>query len=95
MPIIEAAYQEHQEDGFVVLAVAVDDSETHVRRFFDKQGLTILPLIDDGTAARAYQVFGLPTSFFIGSDGKIAAVHTGLLTKDKLEQYVMEAKTQE
>ncbi len=88
MPAIQAAYQAHQEDGLVVLAVAVDDSVKNVQRFFDEHDLTIWPLMDDGNVSRAYQVFGLPTSYFVGPDGKIAAVHTGPLTEGKINQYL-------
>jgi peroxiredoxin len=88
MPTIQAAYEEHQADGLVVLAVAVDDTEGNVKRFFQKRDLTIRPLMDDGSASRAYQVFGLPTSFLVQEDGRIAAVHAGLLTERKLEEYL-------
>ena len=88
MPTIQAAYDAHQEDGLVVLAVAVDDSAKNVRSFFDKRDLTLLPLMDDGTVSSIYQVFGLPTSYFVAANGKITAVHTGLLTEDKIEEYL-------
>ena len=88
MPAIQAAYQMHQEDGLVVLAIAVDDSVSNVRRFFDEYGLSFQPLMDDGTVSRAYQVFGLPTSVFIGSDGNITARHTGMLTEGKIQEYL-------
>jgi peroxiredoxin len=87
MPIIEAAFQAHRSDGLAVLAIAVDDNPDSVRRFFSERELTFLPLLDDGSVSRAYQVFGLPTSYFVAADGKIAAVHVGLLTKDRIEGY--------
>jgi peroxiredoxin len=87
MPIIEAAFQAHQKDGLAVLAIAVDDNPDAVRRFFDERGLTFHPLLDDGIGSRTYQVFGLPTSYFVAADGKIAAVHMGLLTEDRIEAY--------
>lgn len=95
MPTIQAAYQAHQGEGFVVLAVAVDDSAKNVRRFFEEYELTLQPLLDDGTASRAYQVFGLPTSYFVAGDGEIVAVHTGLLTEVKIEEYLARALTKE
>jgi peroxiredoxin len=95
MPTIQAAYQAHQGEGLVVLAVAVDDSAKNVRRFFEERELTLQPLLDDGTASRAYQVFGLPASYFVAADGKIAAVHTGLLTEGKIEEYLARTLTQE
>jgi len=95
MPTIQAAYQAHQGEGFVVLAVAVDDSAKNVRRFFKEHELTFQPLLDDGTVSRTYQVFGLPTSYFVAADGKIAAVHAGLLTEGKIEEYLARTLTQE
>ena len=95
MPAIEAAYKDHQEDGLTVLAVAVDDSANNVRRFFEKHRLTFRPLMDDGEVARAYQVFGLPTSFFVGPDGIITDVHTGMLTESKIEEYLARALYQD
>jgi len=87
MPIIEAAFQAHGKDGLAVLAIAVDDSPASVQRFFDERELSFHPLLDDGTVSRVYQVFGLPTSYFVAADGKIAAVHMGLLTEDRFEAY--------
>jgi peroxiredoxin len=87
MPAIQAVYEQHQEEGFVVLAVAVDDSTENARRFIDEHGLTFQALMDDGSVASAYRVFGLPASFFVGADGKIAAVHTGALTEEEICDY--------
>lgn len=70
MPAIQAAFQKHQDDGLSVRAIAVDDTAANVRQFFDKRGLTFQPLLDDGTVARAYPVFGIPTSFFPDRTGK-------------------------
>jgi peroxiredoxin len=87
MPAIQAVYEKHQEEGFVVLAVAVDDSAKNVRRFINERGLTFQTLMDDGSVSRAYRVFGLPASFFVGADGNIAAVHNGVLTEDEICDY--------
>ena len=87
MPAIQAVYEKHQEEGFVVLAVAVDDSAKNVRRFINERGLTFQTLMDDGNVSRAYRVFGLPASFFVGADGKIAAVHNGVLTEEEICDY--------
>ena len=72
----------------MVLAVAVDDSAQNVRRFFVKHDLTFQPLMDDGSVSHAYQVLGLPTSVFVGSDGKISAVHIGPLSEGKIAEYL-------
>ena len=94
MPTIQTAYELHQDEGLAVLAVAVDDSVTNVQRFFEKHNLTIKPLMDDGTAARVFQVFGLPTSVFVGSNGQISAVHTGVLTESRINEYLARISTE-
>ena len=88
MPAIQASYRAHQDKGLVVLAVAVDDSVENVRRFFEKHDLGFQPLMDDGSVSRSYRVFGLPTSYFISTNGKITAVHTGVLTEKKIDAYL-------
>jgi peroxiredoxin len=93
MPAIEAAYQAHKEDGLVVLAVAVDDSAENVRGFAEKHNLSFQPLMDDGEVSLIYQVFGLPTSYFVRPDGTISDVHTGLLTEDTIENYLARIPT--
>ncbi len=93
MPAIQAAYEEHREHGLVVLAVAVDDRPQDVRRFVEEHGLTFEPLIDDGGVSHAYRVLGLPTSVFVGPDGRISAVHTGPLDEDKIETYLRPWRT--
>jgi hypothetical protein len=94
MPAIQAVYEAHREDGFAVLAIAVDDTPENVRGFFQKHGLTFLPLMDDGTVSRSYQIFGLPTSVFVGSNGEITKVHTGLLTREMIEGFLAKDQTE-
>jgi peroxiredoxin len=95
MPAIEAIYTAQRETGFVVLAIAVDDSAENVQRFAEKHGLSFQPLLDDGMVARDYLVFGLPTSFFVGVDGTITDVHTGMLTEKEIEEYLARAVSQD
>jgi peroxiredoxin len=95
MPTIQTAFEKHQADGLMVLAIAVDDDRDDVQRFFDKYDLTFQPLLDDGTVASMYQVFGLPTSFFINADGEIVATHIGVLTARALEDYLAQTVTKD
>lgn len=88
MPAIQEAYEEHQDEGLVVLAIAVEEETDQVEQFFQERQLTFQPLLDDGTATRAYRVFGLPTSYFIATDGTIAASHMGMLSASQIEKYL-------
>jgi len=90
MPAIQAAYDEHKRHGFVVLAVTVNDSAENAKQFFEAYDLTFPLLMDDGQVSNTYQVVGLPTSYFVGRDGRITAVHVGGLTEETLAVYLGE-----
>ncbi len=88
MPIMEKKYRAHKEsETFVILAVDVkDDSGVDaVRNFLGELSLTFPILLDsDGRAETAYNVLGLPTSFFIDRRGVIRASRVGAMS----EQYI-------
>jgi thiol-disulfide isomerase/thioredoxin len=44
----------------------------------------------DGNVVREYEVRGMPTTYFILSDGQVFETWTGLLTRDKLTEIVEE-----
>jgi thiol-disulfide isomerase/thioredoxin len=44
----------------------------------------------DASIVQEYELLGMPTTYFITSDGQIARQWTGLLTADKLEELVTE-----
>lgn len=89
MPALEAAYQAHQDDGLVILAVNAQETHQEVTRFFDELGLTFTPLLDaDGEISHLYNVYNFPSSYFIDAAGTITAVHRGLLTKQQIETYL-------
>jgi peroxiredoxin len=80
MPAIENVYQQYRDSGFVTLAVnaTFQDSEVDAAAFAQRLGLTFPILLDTkGTVTQLYQVRALPTSFFIGRDGKIREVVFG------------------
>lgn len=90
MPIMEKKYRAYKEsEKFVILAVDVkDDSGVDaVRNFLGELSLTFPVLLDsENNAATAYNVLGLPTSFFIGRRGVIRATRVGAMS----EQYIDE-----
>ena len=90
MPDLQAAYDEHQDAGLVILAVNFQESPEMVSRFFyDQMGLTFTPLLDEnGRIARQYGVSSFPTTYFIGRDGAVTAVHFGLMTRSQIDDYL-------
>lgn len=80
MPAIQKVYEEFSGQGFVVLAVNLTkkDNLTAVASFVEEYGLTFPVLLDvDGQVEKAYQLRGLPSSFFIDGDGIIQSVVIG------------------
>ncbi len=80
MTAFEHVYKQYQDAGFVILAVnsTVQDNAANAVSYARELGLTYPVLLDtQGTVTQAYQVRALPTSFFVGRDGRIRDVVMG------------------
>jgi cytochrome c biogenesis protein CcmG/thiol:disulfide interchange protein DsbE len=42
----------------------------------------------NGRVAAAYGLFGMPSTLFIGADGRLLETHTGQITREQLEQTI-------
>ncbi len=79
MPSMESLYQRFKDRGFEVLAVSIDTKgEDVVRPFVKDYNLTFPVLLDsDSDVYRRYGVTGVPESFIIDRDGKVASKIVG------------------
>lgn len=80
MPAIQHVYEEFRDLGLVVLAVNITkkDNLASVKSFVDEYELTFPVLLDtEGHVEDAYQLRGLPSSFFIARDGTVQSVVIG------------------
>jgi cytochrome c biogenesis protein CcmG/thiol:disulfide interchange protein DsbE len=81
---LERAWRLNQGKGVVFLGVAVQDEADDARGFVSKHGTSYLTAIDlTGAVMRAYRVAAIPTTFFIGADGRIAGQHAGIFVGDE------------
>jgi peroxiredoxin len=73
MPHFEEIWLEYQEQGVILVGVAISDFEEDAKAFSDATGVTY-PVGLDTTAeiARSYQPSALPTTFFIDKEGNVA-----------------------
>lgn len=73
MPSMEALYKKYQDQGFVMLAVNVDETgAAAVRKFLQKNPYSFPILLDsDNVAQNTYGVFRFPESFIIDRNGVI------------------------
>jgi peroxiredoxin len=88
-PDIEAAYQANKDQGLVVLGVFINETDDDVAGYAARAGLTFPIAVDpNADIAAAYRSMGIPTHFFIGSDGRIREVRIGALAKDDMARAV-------
>jgi peroxiredoxin len=86
-PEFRAAYDKYQDDGFVVLSVSVQESNTAVEEFVDRYGLSYPFLLDtNGTTSLDYNVYTTPTTYFVNSDGVISAILPGIMSQQWIDQ---------
>ena len=90
-PVMDGLQQKYGPAGLVIIAVNVDDSKSDMADFLKKHPVSFVTVQD----ARQYlgdkvNVSGLPTSFLIGRDGKVAFIHHGLTSADRPKAYEQE-----
>lgn len=87
MPALEEAYRTYADQGFVVLAIDLDETDLAITAFRDEMGITFPILVDRGSnVARVYQIVPLPTTYFIDRSGVVRGKWTGPLTPEQLRE---------
>lgn len=85
MPDLQAVWEAYQNKGVDFFGVAYQDEETATRASMTEYGTTYPVGLDTGDRiAEAYGITGIPETFVIDQDGRVAFVHIGLVTGDKL-----------
>ena len=80
--------------GFSVVGVNVDQKREDADKFLVSTPANFLVAFDTtGKVAETYQPKGMPTSFLIGADGKVRAVHVGFKDsqREDLEREIVAA----
>ena len=85
-PEIEAAHERLRKAGGTVLGVTVSDASPDSRAFMRKHGLTFPSLRDvDGELAEDFGGTGVPETFVIDRDGRVAAISRGQVKEGFLD----------
>jgi len=92
LPAFEEVYQNNRAKGLVVVGVDVAEPPDAVAKYVSEMGLTYPIALDaGGEATELYRIEGMPTTFFVGRDGRIRdMVIGGPLTKAAIESKVTE-----
>jgi len=87
MPRMSEAYRA-KIPGVEILAVNVGETRGTVKQFVLEHNLAFPAFIDpSGEAAESYRVSGLPSTFLIDGDGRIARITAGeMASRDQVEQ---------
>jgi len=89
MPLLQAAYNAHRDQGLTILAIDLDDPVADVLDFRDALALTFPILLDPGTTVTdLYRVRGWPTTYFVNRDGVVSRQHIGALSDGQLTDYL-------
>lgn len=80
-----------QDKRYVVAAINYKDKPQNARRFLGELGnpFRALGADDTGRAAIDWGVYGVPETFLIGKDGKIAYKHVGPLTPEAARNSIL------
>ena len=84
--------RKYRDQGLAVLGVSMDDDGWKViTPYVQKVGMNYTVLLGNEDIAKLYGgVEGLPTTFLIDRTGKIAAMHTGIVSKNAYEGEILE-----
>jgi cytochrome c biogenesis protein CcmG/thiol:disulfide interchange protein DsbE len=79
--------QTYKDKGFAVLGVSMDEEGWEiVRPYIEKAKINYRMVIGNDSVATLYGgVDSLPTSFVIDKEGRIAAIHVGLVSKSSYQ----------
>jgi thiol-disulfide isomerase/thioredoxin len=94
MPHMQKYYKKYKDaDNVEIVAVNLTTSEKRgikgIEEFIDAYGLTFpIPLDEEGTIKDAYRIIPIPTTFMIGTDGKIGQKIVGPMDEKSLRDLV-------
>jgi peroxiredoxin len=91
MPELQQLQSDYGDAGPVVLAINQEEPAAQVTEFFDELDLDLIALLDtNADVGAAYGAFFLPTTVVVDSDGVVAAVHRGIISREQLDGYLAE-----
>lgn len=85
MPDLQAYYEAHRNQGFVILAVDAGDAQADVQAFAKQYNLTFPILLDPKVEwVHSMDIYDYPTSLIVDPQGVIRNIRIGRYTPDTL-----------
>jgi peroxiredoxin len=94
MPWFVDLEKQYASQGLEILGVNEDDEKDHgqIDKFAKKIGVNYPILLGNDTISKAYGgIEVLPTSFYVGRDGKVVEEAAGLISRDEIEANIKKA----
>jgi cytochrome c biogenesis protein CcmG, thiol:disulfide interchange protein DsbE len=89
MPDLEAYYQAHADEAFVLVGISAGDTAQQVASFIQEFGTSFPMWLDpDNAALRAFRNDALPSSYVIDTTGTVRLAWSGAISLEMLEQHV-------
>lgn len=99
IPDMVELQKQYEAKGFTFIGIAVNEQEDRIRSFVEESGIGYPVILDQndelGSLYRpfdsAYNLRSIPTSFVVGSDGRIVSVLIGMQTREAFEKAIQQA----
>jgi peroxiredoxin len=85
IPDLQAVWEEYRSKGVAFLGISFPELEAAVQDMINDLGVTY-PNALDLVAPAAYQITGIPETFVIGPQGRVAYVQIGPVTAERLRE---------
>jgi len=95
MPLFVKLQEEYSKDKFVIVTSSIDNMPSSAIEFLemvDKKRVLTALYDANKKLPKAYRCPGMPSSYLIGKDGKIAKIYIGSLDEDGIESLKSEIK---
>ncbi len=93
-PVMDALYQEYHDKGLVIVAVNLDRKKSDMEDFLEDHPVHF-PVVRDASnrLVSTVKIASMPSSFLLGPDGKVRAVHRGFRGDETRREYVKEIQS--
>lgn len=89
-PVLVRASERWPDEMVQIVGILYQDSRENARRFMDRLGGDWPTLVDERSrTAIDFGVYGVPETYVVGPDGRVAYKHTGPVTWDVLREKVV------
>jgi thiol-disulfide isomerase/thioredoxin len=93
MPWLIEFENKYKSQGVEIVGVAMEDTDKKdIEKFLSEMHVNYLILLGKESVGEQYGgILGLPTTFYIGRDGKIVEQHAGIIDKSLIESHIQRA----